>query len=184
MVAHYQSRSFCQMTSQSPFNLNLIDPTDFEIRSFDDEVRVDELCGRLLQAVRDDLLAGGEVTPLEAGELCSGADYFLREFIIAGCGDNLFRLTAERVRQFAGHWYIVRTLEPNAAELSAILAGVSACYHVLARHGLVSTDLAETIGAACADLPWYLQRIEEFWAIEGDGFDAWRIACPLPGRKG
>lgn len=171
------------MTPPAPLDLTLVDPADFTIHGFDDEVRIDELCARLLLAVRDELLASGEMTPLEAGALCSGADYFLREFVIAGCGDNLFQLPAERVRQFAGHWYIVRTLEPNAAELSAILAGVAACYRVLAGHGLVTETLAEAIGLACTDLPWYRQRIETFWAIAGDGFEAWRAICPLPERK-
>lgn len=171
------------MMPPAPLDLKLVDPADFEVHGFDDEVRADELCERLLQAVRDELLAGGEVSPLEAGELCSGADYFLREFVIAECGDNLFRLPAERVRQFAGHWYIVRTLEPNVAELSTILAGVAACYRILAGHGLVTETLAETVGLACTDLPWYRQRIETFWAIEGAGYDAWRAACLLPERK-
>lgn len=172
------------MTTLIPSNLDRINTADFEVRTFEDEIRVDELCSRLLSAVRDQLLAGGTTDPSEAGALCHGADYFLREFVIAECHDNLFRLPAERVRQFAGHWYIVRTLEPNAAELTAILAGISACYQVFTDHGLVSRELAAAIGAACADLPSYCQRIETFWAIEGDGFDSWRAACPLPERRG
>lgn len=171
------------MTSACPLNLQQIAPADFEIRNFADEVRVDELCGRLLLTVRDQLLAGGEVAPDEAGERCRGADYFLREFIIAECGDNIFRIPPERIRQFAAHWYIVRTLEPNAAELAAILAGVAACYQVLASHGLVAPEHAGAIANACSELPCYSRRIEEFWAIEGDGFDAWRAACPLPIRR-
>lgn len=171
------------MTTATPLNLQQLDPAAFEISTCDDEVRVDELCGRLLQAVRDELLRSGEVTPREAGELCRGADYFLREFVIAECGDNLFHMPAERVRQFAGHWYIIRTLEPNAGELAAILAGVAACYQILAGHGLVTPELAGGIGEACTELPFYARRIEEFWAIEGNGFNAWRSACPLPERQ-
>lgn len=167
------------MATNSPLNLALVKIDDFEIRTFDDEIRVDQFCCELLQALRDTLLAQGR-PPLAAGELCGGADYFLRDFIIAECRDNLFRLPAERVRQFAGHWYIVRTLEPNTDELAVLLAGIATCYAVLAEQGLIGGELAEAIAAACADLPYYSQRIEEFWAIEGDGFDRWRQECPLP----
>ncbi|MCK7482142.1 MAG: hypothetical protein M0C28_37060 [Candidatus Moduliflexus flocculans] len=65
--------------------------------------------------------------------------YFLREFVIAECDDNLFRLPAERVRQFAGHWYIVRTLgtkRPKSWQQS--WPASTARYRVLADHGLVT----------------------------------------------
>ncbi|NJC87333.1 MAG: hypothetical protein FIB02_02200 [Desulfuromonas sp.] len=171
------------MTAASPLDLNSVNPEDFDVRACDDEIRVDELCSRLLLAVRDQLLADGTVDPVEAGALCRGADYFLREFVIAECHDNLFRLPPERVRQFAGHWYIVHNLEPDIRELAAILAGISACYHVFAGHGLVGQELATTIGTACTDLAFFRQRIEDFWAIEGDGYNLWRSACPLPERR-
>jgi hypothetical protein len=47
----------------------------------------------------------------------------------------------------------------------------------------VTETLAAAVGLACTDLPWYRQRIETFWAIEGAGYDAWRAACLLPERK-
>jgi hypothetical protein len=130
--------------------------------------------------VRDQLLADGGGDPQTVGELCQGADYFLREFIVAECGDNLFSLPPERVRQFAGHWYIVRTLEPNPRELAGILGGIAACYQTLANVGLVEQPRAEAIAVACADLPAYSQRIDDFWAITDDGFARWRSVCPLP----
>lgn len=167
------------MTATISTDLHLVDASDFEIYNLDDEIRVDALCVQLLRAVRDHLVAGG--MPLAtAGEICRGADYFLRDFIIAECADNLFRLPPERIRQFAGHWYIVRTLEPDGDELAALLAGIAACYRVLADYRLVAPELAEAIHAACGDHAYYRQRIEEFWAIEGNGFDRWRNACPLP----
>ena len=164
-------------------DLSRINPRDFDILSFEDELRVDELCSGLLMAVRDRLLADGTGDPLTVGALCQGADYFLRNFVVAECADNLLELPPERVRQFAGHWYIVRTLEPNLQELSSILGGIAACYRVLADVGLVDAVSAEAIASACADLPTYQRRIDDFWAIEGDGFDAWRAACPLPPRR-
>jgi hypothetical protein len=166
-----------------PLDLQRVSPDQFEIRNFDDELRIDEQCVRLLLAVRDHLVTRQGLDPREAGALCQGADHFMREFVIAECHDNLLRLPAERVRQFAGHWYIVRTLEPNAGELASILAGIDSCYRVLAEHRLVSPESSAAIGTACADLSYYQQRIDDFWAIEGNGFTFWRAACPLPARQ-
>ena len=180
MVGVHQSEEHRHVTATTPLDLQQVNPDDFEVRTLDDEIRVDELCGRLLLAVRDRLVTDDGLDPLAAGTLCHGADHFLREFVIAACGDNLFHLTAERVRQFAGHWYIIHALEPAIGELAGILAGVSACCQVLARHGLLGAAEAEAIGAACADLPCYQQRIDAFWAIEGDGYPRWQAVCPLP----
>lgn len=167
------------MPATIPFNRSQVNPDDFDVRTLDDEIRVDQLCAQLLRDICARLTDQGH-SPLEAGELCRGADYFLRDFVIAECHDNLFRLPPERVRQFAGHWYIVRNLEPAAGELAVILAGIAACYRTLAERGLVVPALAEAICAACADVTFYRQRIDDFWAIEDNGFDAWRNACPLP----
>lgn len=169
-------------TASEPLDLSSINPAHFEIRTLDDEIRVDALCVRLLQAVRDRLVTERGCSPLEAGELCRGADYFLRDFIVAECHDNLLRLPPERVGQFAGHWYIVRNLEPNADELAALLAGIAACYRMLGETGLVPPPQAAAIVEACGDLPRYCRRIDDFWAIEGDGFTLWRDSWPLPAR--
>jgi len=171
------------VTECRPLDLNRINSKDFDVLTIDDEIRVDALCASLLLAVRDRLLSADNSDPFMVGELCQGADYFLREFIIAECADNLLRLPPERIGQFAGHWYIIRTLEPNTGELATILSGIAACYRVLAEAGLVETRLAEEVTAACAELPVYSQRIDDFWAITDDGFDRWRAACPLPPRR-
>ena len=168
------------MPATTPLPFAQVNADDFTLRDGDDELRVDTLCCRLLLAVRDSLLAGGDISPRQVGAICRGADLFLRDFVIAACGDNLLRLPPERVRQFAGHWYIVNSLEPNGDELAAILAGIAACYKVLAGRSLVTGALAEAVIAACADLPWYRQRIEDYWTIAGDGYQHWRDACPLP----
>lgn len=167
------------MVDLTPLPLATLNPADFKVGNEADEVRVDELAVRLLLTVRDELLAGG-FPPLDAGRLCRGADLFLRDFIIPVCGDNLLRLPAGRVRQFAGHWYIVNTLDPQPEELAEILAGIAACYRFLNSRGLVAAEIFAEVTAACADLPWYKQRIADFWAIEGDGYRQWRDACPLP----
>lgn len=150
----------------------------FSIACLDDEIRVDALCGRMLQTFCRDLVAAGE-EPLRAGQLARGADYFLRDFVIADRRDNLFYLEPDRVRQFAGHWYIIRNLEPNIAELKEMLAGVEVFYRYCADHGKVTRGCADAIAAACHDLDYYAERIEAFWAITDDGFVAWQNGCPL-----
>lgn len=153
--------------------------SDYSIESLDDEIRVDKLCVDLLRHLYQDLTKQSETPPEQAGEFCHGADYFLREFIIADRRENLFDAKAIHVRQFAGHWYIVRTTEPNLTELKSILSGTAEFYRFLFRQGLITETLASEITAQCQELSYYQQRIEDFWNIEDDGYNAWRQACPL-----
>ena len=165
--------------SFSDENAELFESTSFEIHDLQDEIRADQLCQRLLQCFRRDLEKEDKLPPAQAAALAHGADYFLREFVIPDRCENIFRLRPGRVRQFAGNWYIVRNLEPNMAELGAILQGTAAFYAYCARVGKVTAELAETVRQECSLLDFYRQRIEDFWAIEGDGFLAWERACTL-----
>jgi len=152
---------------------------DYNIQDLDDEIRVDKLCVDLLRHLYHDLTQGQGVDAEQAGSLCRGADFFLREFIIAERCENLLKVEPVRVRQFAGHWYITRTPEPNMIELGEILAGTSRFYNFLFRQKLISEAVAEEIAGHCRALDYYQQRIEDFWGIEDGGFEPWRQACPL-----
>ena len=99
--------------------------------------------------------------------------------MIADRRDNIFRTSAEHVRQFAGHWYIIRTTEPNLTELAMVLKGTALFYNFLAEQNLVDPQVSMDIAQQCNETGYYQRRIDAFWAIEGDGFDAWRQACPL-----
>ena len=156
-----------------------LNKTDYSIKSLDDEIRVDKICVDLLRHLYQDLTQQSKISPVQAGEFCHGADYFLREFIIGDRHENLFDTEAIHVRQFAGHWYIIRTPEPNLTELKNILYGTAEFYRFLFRQGLIAETLADEIAAQCLDLSYYQQRIEDFWNIENDGYDSWRQACPL-----
>lgn len=165
-------------TEPSPL-LQGVKTSDYNISHIDDEIRVDQLCVNLIRHMFQTLTREDE-TPLDlAGELCHGADYFLREFIIGDRHENLFGINPQRVRQFAGHWYIVRTMEPNLVELRTILTGTNAFYSFLASKGLIKEEVAIEIGSNCSDHEYYQQRIEDFWAIDANGYDSWRQACPL-----
>ncbi|MFA5515382.1 MAG: hypothetical protein WDA20_03765 [Desulfuromonadales bacterium] len=152
---------------------------NFEVTDLQDEIRVDELCGRLLRFFRQSLIDEDRLTPAEAGALAHGADYFLREFVIPDRRENIFALRPGRVRQFAATWYIIRNLEPNLAELTDILAGIVAFYHYARRIGKVKDDLLHQVEEECRDLAYYSRRIESFWDIQGDGYFAWEQECSL-----
>lgn len=162
-----------------PFDAGRFARHHFDIAGLEDEIQVDHRCRDLLKAFCLDLVEGLGLAPEAAGALAGGADYFLREFVIPDRRENLFQLRPGRVRQFAGNWYIVRTLEPNMAELGAILRGVDAFYDYCLRQGQVAEALREQVRAETADLSYYAERIRSFWAIAGDGFSAWDQACPL-----
>ena len=153
----------------------------FDVGDLADEVRIDQLCHDLLQIFCRDLIERRGVAPEEASSAAYGASYFLCEFVIPDRRVNIFAVTDAQVRQFAGNWYIVRNLEPNLAELGGMLAGIFAFYAFCARIGRVPAQEAEAIARACGELDFYRQRIESFWAIEGDGYAAWEAACSLKG---
>ncbi len=159
--------------NREEFNLSL--PGDFP--------RVDSLCRELLLRFYEELQSEG-VSPEEATPLASGADYFLRDFVVDFKGFNLFDEMPGIVRQFAGNWYITRTLEPNLEQLGRHLQGISAFYGFLQRHGLISAGYLRRIEEECADLAYYERRIATFWEIAGDGFAAWERECTLKEGSG
>ncbi len=156
-----------------------LNKTDYNIADLDDEIRVDSLCVDLLRHLYQELVQKHGLPPEQAGEHCHGADYFLREFVIPERRKNLFSVEAKDLLQFAGHWYIIRTPEPNLTELKKILAGTAELYSYLASQKLVRQATAEEISMQSQQLDYFQKRIDDFWAIEGDGYDAWRDACPL-----
>lgn len=152
---------------------------DYNVENLDDEVRVDKLCVDLLRHLYQELVHKEGMQPEQAGARCHGADYFLREFIIPERHKNLFKVEALDLRQFAGHWYIIRTPEPNLKELKGILEGTAEFYRYLASQKMVSKEVAVEITEQSQELGYYQKRIDDFWAIEGDGYAAWQEACPL-----
>jgi len=164
--------------SPQPLELNNLKPETFRIVNLDDEIRVDRHCTCLLKSLYADLSGRSGLAPEDAGRHCHGADYFLRDFIVANRRQNLLQVTSLQVRQFAAHWYIVNNLEPNLTELSDLLQGTATFYRYCAELQLLTTEAAEAIGRACEELASYQARIESFHAITGDGFRSWEQDCP------
>jgi len=165
---------FDSLNDSGEFSIEL-----FDITSLDSEIRADRLCETLLRIFCHYQVEEGGLRPEDAGAQARGADYLLREFIIGDRRENLFRIAPDRVRQFAGNWYITRSLEPNLNELREILRGTADFYGFLAGFGLYPTEQTLQIQSLCRDLDYYQQRIDDFWAISEDGFASWNTACPI-----
>jgi len=160
-------------------NANIVlDKDEFEIKTLDDELRVDDLCRKLLLRFYEHLLHE-QVSPEEASALASSADYFIRDFVIDKMRRNILDEYPHIVRQFAGNWYIINTLEPNMQELSGHLGGILAFYRFLYRAGSVSASYLDTIEKECNELGFYAERITSFCDIKGDGYLAWEQECSL-----
>jgi hypothetical protein len=155
-----------------------IDKDAFDLGTLEDELRVDRLCKDLLLRFYEDNCAQG-IDPAEATALASSADYFIRDFVVAIKQRNIFDEQPGLVRQFAGNWYIVNTLEPNPAEIDRHLLGIRAFYRFLHGHGLISLHYLQGIERECEELTYYASRIDSFWDIKGDGFLAWERECTL-----
>ena len=156
---------------------------DFQVDTLEDEIHVDALCCHLLRHFYNKCVEDGE-TPEEAGKKARGADYFLRDFMIADRRKNIFEVEAQDITAFAGNWYIVRNLEPNMAELQEILAGVDAFYRFCRDGGCIGETSYPPLSTACGTTEYYRQRIDSFWEITDDGYFAWNAECPLvPPRK-
>lgn len=156
------------------------EPDVFTPDSAADTVRVDSLCCDLLQQFRQYLTDEKNLTPRLAGSRAGSADYFLRDYLVDHCRINPFLSTAEHITAFAGNWYIIHRLEPNLAELKTLLQGINSFYNFCAELSLIDRGQLPTIDAACNACDFYQQRIDSFYALEGNGFDAWKQTCPDP----
>lgn len=155
-----------------------VDKNAFVLGTLDDELRVDQLCKELLLQFYQEFCAQG-VDEAEATILATGADYFIRDFVVAIKQLSIFTESPGIVRQFAGNWYIVNTLEPNNAEIRRYLRGIQAFYRFLYGHELISLQYLRAIELECADSDYYESRIDSFWAIKGDGYGAWERECTM-----
>lgn len=159
-------------------DLATLSPQDFTLGTMEDELRVDRLCKGVLMRFYEQLLADG-LDPAEATSLASGADYFLRDFVIDRMQRNPLVGEPGLVRRFAATWYIISNVEPESSELERHLDGIREFYRFLHRHGLASAAHLADVEAECADRAWYAERIRTFWEITDDGYGAWERECSL-----
>lgn len=163
---------------EEAFDQLQVNKSDFVPATLEDELRVDKLCSDLLHRFYCESMDTG-LSPEEATALANGADYFLRDFVVSIKMRSIFDERPGLVRQFAGNWYIVNTMEPVRSEIESIVAGVRAFYRFLHGHQLISLKFLQGIEADCADVDYYAARIDSFWNIAGDGYLAWEKECSL-----
>ena len=151
---------------------------DFDFVTIDEELKVDGLCQNLLQQFYEHLQEAG-LTPEQASDLAYCADYYVRDFVIDFKRQNLLKPEPGLVLQFAGNWYITRTLEPELGTLTKHLEAISGFYSFPNELGLISGTQLEAVVADAAKTDFYSGRINSFLEIKGDGFVSWEQACPL-----
>jgi hypothetical protein len=151
---------------------------EFSLFAQEDYMRVDSLCKGILLNFYEHLLAEG-IAPEEATSLANGADLFVRDFLVDCKSYNLFDERPGIVKQFAGNWYIVNTLEPDIKELNRYLLGIRAFYGYLCEQKLITESYLAKLEKECSMESYYEGRIESFWKIEGDGFTDWERGCTL-----
>ena len=151
----------------------------YYIKTLDDEIRADKLSQELLKNYRQYLLDELELDPFDAGSYARCADYFLRDYLIDHCRENIFAVDADQITAFAGNWYIVSTLEPNMVELESLLEGIWNFYSFCSEKRIIDPSSLAAISGACTNRSYYQQRIESFHALKEDEFIQWNKACPL-----
>lgn len=163
---------------EEAFDVLKVDKKDYVPTTLEDEVRVDKLCSDLLHRFYTECQMAG-LSPEDATALAGAADYFVRDFVVSIKGRSLFDERSGIVRQFAGNWYIVNTMEPLATEIEGYLAGIREFYRFLYGHQLISLKFLQAIEGECSQLDYYAQRVESFWDISGDGYFDWEKECTL-----
>ncbi len=154
--------------------------SDFQIGTLEDELRVDGLCRELLITFYNERLEAG-LSEHEATLLANSADFYLRDYLIGFRQLNLLDSDPGVVRQFAGNWYIVNTMEPVIAEIAEHLGGIREFYRFLHSFGAIDAAVFAAIEQDCADISYYKGRIETFWDIKADGYYQWERECSLKG---
>ena len=151
---------------------------DFDFVSLEEEMQVDQRCQELLKHFYLHLQATG-LTPEQASELAFAADYYLRDYVLDYCRQNVVRPQQGLVRRFAATWFITRTLDPEMPLLVRHLDAIKRLYRYMHSLHLISADEVQFVEAEADDEEYYRKRLESFESITGDGYVAWEAEQPL-----
>jgi hypothetical protein len=151
---------------------------DFDFTTMEEELRVDERCQTLLKHFYQDLQLHGRPAQ-QASDLAYCVDFYLRDYVIDFCCQNVVRPLPGIIRRFAGNWYITHTLDPEVALLERSLEGIREFYRFLHSRHFISGEELDWLEEEASQTEFYCQRIETFLAIYGDGYVAWEAECPV-----
>ena len=158
-----------------------INKKEFDQETLDDALRVDRLCQDILKHFYLSLQGEG-LSPETATRLAGSADYYVRDFVVDNRVHNLFEERTGLVRQFAGNWYIVNTLEPSHAEIGLLLRALRLLYRYLGATGVLDPDDARAVAEMLEDGEFFHRRLEDFWSLTPHDVPAWRAVAEY--RKG
>lgn len=151
---------------------------DFDLGSLEDELQVDSHCQSLLNHYYQYLQLHGK-SAQQASDLAFCADYYVRDYVVDFCRQNLMRPQAGLVKRFAATWYITRTLDPEMPLLERHLVAIAEFYVFLHSLHYISQDELDAVLEETSLTDYYSARIDAFLAIHGDLYIAWEAECPL-----
>lgn len=151
---------------------------NFELGSLQDELLVDSYCQSLLYQYFQYIQLQGESIQ-RASDFAFCADYYLRDYVIDFCQQNIMRPEIGLVKRFAATWYITHTLDPEITLLERHLEAIAALYTFLYSLHHISLDELNFILLETSDKYYYSKRIDGFLLIHGDGYFKWEAECPL-----
>lgn len=151
---------------------------DFDFTTMDEELRVDERCQSLLKHFYQALQLNGR-TAQQASDLAFCVDFYLRDYVLDFCRQNVVRPQPGLIRRFAANWYITHTLDPEPALLERSLEGIREFYRFLHGQHFISREELIWLEEETQQTEFYRNRIETFLAIYGDGFVTWEAECPI-----
>lgn len=150
---------------------------DFDFKTIDEELLVDERCQQVLKLFYLFLQQQG-MSAEKASDLAFSADLYLRDYLIDFGRQNIVRPQPGVVSKFAGSWFITHTLEPDPVVLERHLEAISELYRYMHRQHLISAYELAFLMKETGDVEYYRQRIDSFLNISADGFVEWDAACP------
>lgn len=151
---------------------------NFELGTLEDELQVDACCQAMLYQYYLHLQKNGESTEY-ASDLAFCADFYVRDYVVDFCRQNILRPEPGLVRKFAANWYITHTLDPEIVLLERHLEAIEKFYRFLHVQHVLSKDELAIILEETGQKAYYQDRIERFLAIHGDGYVTWEAECPL-----
>jgi hypothetical protein len=153
---------------------------DFDFTTLEDELQVDERCQSLLKQFYQFMQLNGR-TPQQASDLAFCVDFYLRDYVLDFCRQNVVRPQPGIIRKFAANWYITHTLDPEVVLLERNLEGITEFYRFLHGQHFICREELSWLENEAAQTDYYRQRIESFLAIYGEGYTAWEVECSLNG---
>lgn len=145
----------------------------FTPQSTEDVIRVDGLCGPIIEQFFDWMGSSRGYEPEQASRYAYAVDYYVRDYLVDALIENPLNYIPGRITAFAGSWYLQKTMEPNREQIETHLAGIRLWYEYLLNESCISAESLVKATQECDDIEYYATRLESFMALAGEGFTLW-----------